>query len=253
MLSRHVVHALALAGAILAVPAVAEGPAHHWSYRGETGPTHWSKMESEFASCGMGREQSPIDIRQGAVQQADLPAIQFAYKPSPLKVIDNGHTIQVNYAPGSTIEVGGHRYELVQFHFHRPSEEAVDGKYADMVAHLVHKDAEGKLAVVAVLLKAGEINPMVAAVWSNLPAHKETEVEAKGVQIDAGDLLPKDRAYYTFNGSLTTPPCSEGVTWFVLKQPSTLSAGEIQRFAQSYAMNARPVQPLNGRVVKASR
>jgi carbonic anhydrase len=254
MFNRNVGSVLAaLVVASLGAHATAEGTAPHWNYRGATGPGRWAQLGSEFGACRPGRAQSPIDIRQDTVQKAELPPIVFAYKRSPLKVIDNGHTIQVNYAPGNTIDIGGHRYELVQFHFHRPSEEKIDGKHYDMVAHLVHKDAEGRLAVVAVLLAPGAINRMVAAVWSNLPSHKETEVAVQGVEIDASDLLPSDRAYYTFDGSLTTPPCSEGVTWFVLKHPSTLSNGEIERFARAYSMNARPVQPLNGRRVRASQ
>ena len=234
------------------VPIAAEEHGPHWSYAGATGPTHWAALEHEFEVCGVGHAQSPIDIRLNAVQKGDLPAIAFHYRPAPLKIVDNGHTIQVNYAPGSFIDVAGHRYELVQFHFHKPSEERVDGKSYDMVAHLVHKDAEGRLGVVAVPLTAGAINPTLALLWNNLP-RKGTEVEARGVQINAADLLPSDRSYFTFAGSLTTPPCSEGVTWFVLKHPSTLSAGEIGRFAHEYPMNARPVQPLNGRVVRASQ
>jgi carbonic anhydrase len=242
----------AVALAAVAPLAGAEGHGPHWGYKGSTGPTHWSKMESEFASCGVGREQSPIDIRNDAVQAADLPPIAFSYKLTPLSIVDNGHTIQVNVAPGSSIDVAGHRYELAQFHFHRPSEESIDGKRHSMVAHLVHKDAQGRLAVVAVLLSDGALNPMVATLWANLPAHGG-ESAPTGVQIDPADLLPADRGYYTFAGSLTTPPCSEGVTWFVLKNPSTLSSGEIERFASLYPMNARPVQPLNGRTVRASR
>jgi carbonic anhydrase len=237
---------------LLVATAMAAEKSPHWSYAGATGPARWSALEHEFESCGLGREQSPIDIRREAAQRADLPPIAFAYHPGPLKIIDNGHTIQVNVAPGSAITVGSHRYELVQFHFHKPSEESIDGKRHDMVAHLVHKDAQGRLAVVAVLLDAGTLNPMVAVLWNNLPTRKETEVQVQGVDIDPSALLPADRGYFTFTGSLTTPPCSEGVTWFVLKNPSTLSAGEIARFGGLYPMNARPVQPLNGRVVRAS-
>lgn len=233
--------------------AMAEGASHHWTYQGHTGPTHWSALEPEFKSCAIGHEQSPIDIRRGAAQKANLPPIAFAYQRGPLKMIDNGHTIQVNVAPGSSIGVDGHRYELQQFHFHKPSEEAIDGKHADMVAHLVHKDRDGKLAVVAVLLHAGEANPFVALLWNNLPKQRGVEAEAKDVEIDPSDLLPRDRGYYTFPGSLTTPPCSEGVTWYVLRNPATLSTGEIARFAKAYPMNARPLQPLNGRLVRASQ
>ena len=242
----------ALALVCLSSSGLAEGHGPHWSYHGTTGPSHWPSMESGFAACGTGHEQSPIDIRSAATRKADLPAIRFAYRPGPPKIVDNGHTVQVNVAPGSTIEVGGRRFELVQFHFHRPSEESIDGKRQEMVAHLVHKDAEGRLAVVAVLLKPGAINPMVATLWNNVPSRKEVEVEVPRTTIDPTDLLPADRAYYTFTGSLTTPPCSEGVTWLVLRNPTTLSAGEIDRFARLYPMNARPLQPLNGRVVRAS-
>ena len=165
--------------------------------------------------------QSPIDIRDGVAKKGALPVIAFDYKPSPLTIIDNGHTVQVDYAPGSFITVQGKRYELVQFHFHKPSEEKINGKSADMVAHLVHKDADGNLAVVAVLLKTGQPNKLVETLWKNLPPTKEKETTVAGVQVNATDLLPPNKAaYYTFTGSLTTPPCSEGVTWFVLKSPS---------------------------------
>ena len=233
--------------------AFAAGAAPHRSYEGHGGPGHWASLEPEFAGCKIGHAQSPIDIQTKAVKGEALPAIEFAYKPAAAKIIDNGHTIQIVPAPGDAISVGGHRYELQQFHFHKPSEEAIDGKRRDMVVHLVHKDDAGKLAVVAVLLKAGDTNPVIAALWNNLPAHKEGEVELKGVQIDPADLLPKDRGYFTFDGSLTTPPCSEGVTWYVLKNPSQVSSGEIARFAKAYPMNARPLQPLNGRVVRATQ
>lgn len=210
MISGRVLGALAALAVIpLGAPAAKEA-APHWSYHGHADPAHWAALEPEFRTCGIGRQQSPIDIRQREVQPSNLPAIAFAYKPSPPKIVDNGHSVQVNYAPGSFIDVGGHRYELVQFHFHKPSEESIDGKRSDMVVHLVHKDADGRLAVVAVLLTPGAINPMVAALWNNWPSRKETEVPVNGVVIDAADLLPTNRGYYTFSGSLTTPPCSEG-------------------------------------------
>jgi carbonic anhydrase len=236
---------VALAGAL---SAHAEG--HHWSYGKDGGPAHWGELDQSFASCQLGKVQSPIDIR--GAKAADLPAISFDYKPAPLKLIDNGHTIQVNYAPGSTIDVAGTRYELVQFHFHKPSEERIDGKAHAMVVHLVHKGADGALAVVAVLLDKGHDNATLRAIWSHLPKHKEKEVTSPAT-IDASALLPADRGYYTFTGSLTTPPCSEGVRWFVLKKPMTLAASELTAFAKLYPMNARPTQPLNGRALEATR
>jgi len=233
-------------------PLHAEGE-HHWTYGGETGPAKWAALEDDYRACGLGKTQSPIDIRDTVAKKEPLPAIAFDYQPSPLAIIDNGHTVQVNYQPGSFITVEGKRYELVQFHFHKPSEEKINGKAADMVAHLVHKDASGALAVVAVLLKSGQPNALVESLWKNLPAEKEKEAAVPGVQVNAADLLPANRAaYYTFTGSLTTPPCSEGVTWFVMKTPTSVSSAEIARFARLYPMNARPTQPLNGRQVRAT-
>ena len=226
----------------------AEGP--HWSYQGHGGPAEWGELDPAFATCQLGKLQSPIDIR--GAKAADLPAIKFDYKPSPLKVIDNGHSIQVNYATGSSIDVGGTRYELVQFHFHKPSEEKIDGKAHAMVAHLVHKGADGKLAVVAVLLDDGGTNSTIDTIWKNLPQEKGKEATVNAT-VDAATLLPADHGYYTFQGSLTTPPCSEDVRWFVLKTPLKITGSEITAFGKIYPMNARPSQPLNGRTLEATR
>jgi carbonic anhydrase len=182
-----------------------------------------------------------------------LPAIEFSYKVSPLHIIDNGHTITINYAPGSFIQVGGKQYELKQFHFHRPSEEKINGQTFAMVVHLVHADSDGNLAVVAVLLNQGSDNPLIHELWNNLPKEKEKEEALERVQIDATQLLPANRGYYTFSGSLTTPPCSENVTWFVLEQQENISSGEIAKLSTLYPNNARPTQPLNDRVVSASK
>jgi carbonic anhydrase len=254
-LMNRAVISVALAATSLAIaPAFAEEhAAHHWTYAGETGPSHWGKMEKDAEACGIGKTQSPIDIHTSAAKASDLPEIAFSYQAAPLKIIDNGHTVQVNYAPGSYITVGGTRYDLVQFHFHHPSEEKFDGKSFDMVAHLVHKDANGKLAVVAVPLKKGADNKLIAVLWKNLPKEKEHESTVESVTINAADLLPSKHGYYTFDGSLTTPPCSEGVKWFVLKTPTTLAASEVAAFGKLYPMNARPVQPLNGREVLSSK
>jgi len=226
-------------------------PQHIWDYGDALGPNHWGDLKPEFAPCKTGHHQSPIDIRNP--QKAHLPLLQFDYKPSPLHIIDNGHTIMINYAPGSSILVGEKKYALKQFHFHRPSEEKINGKDYEMVVHLVHADEEGKLAVVAVLLQQGEDNPLVHELWNNLPKEKDKEESLNSVQIDAAGLLPADRGYYTFPGSLTTPPCSENVTWFVLKHPVTVSAAEIEQFAKLYRNNARPTQPLYDRVVLESK
>ncbi|MEQ1682445.1 MAG: carbonic anhydrase family protein [Burkholderiaceae bacterium] len=223
--------------------------AAHWSYEGAGGPEGWGQMKPEFAKCSTGSRQSPIDIRDGI--KVALDAVAFDYKPSAFRVIDNGHTVQVNVGPGNSIEVMGRRYDLLQFHFHRPSEERIDGKQFDMVAHLVHKDLEGRLAVVAVLLERGSALPIVQSVWNNLPLEKGDEVAAK-LPLDLGALLPTERSYFTYMGSLTTPPCSEGVLWMVMKNPVQVSAEQIGIFSRLYPMNARPVQSASGRLIKES-
>jgi carbonic anhydrase len=249
-------HGLAIAfGAVLSIASIAchgEEKAN-WTYAGATGPARWGSLEKGFAECKLGQIQSPIDIPDASARKGDLASLLFNYKPSPLRIIDNGHTIQVNYSPGSTVSVEGKRYELVEFHFHKPSEEKVDGKGHDMVAHLVHQGPGGKLAVVAVLLDTGKENPLIKTLWDNLPKEKGKENVVAAVTISALELLPQNKAYYTFAGSLTTPPCSEDVTWYVLKTPVQISADAIARFARYYPMNARPVQPVNGRDIMATR
>ena len=223
--------------------------AAHWAYGGAGGPETWGSLKPEFAKCATGERQSPIDIRGGV--KVDLDPIQFDYRPTGFRVIDNGHTVQVNLGSGNSIEVLGRRYELLQFHFHRPSEERIDGRQFDMVAHLVHKDAEGRLAVVAVLLDRGTGHPLVQTVWNNLPLEKGEEVAAS-VALDLNNLLPQDRRYFTYMGSLTTPPCSEGVLWMVLRQPVPISPEQVGIFSRLYPMNARPIQSASGRLIKQS-
>jgi carbonic anhydrase len=232
-------------------PAQEHGPEHAWSYSGAQGPSHWGDLKPEYVACRTGHRQSPIDIRD--TRKADLPPIQFDYKPSPLHIIDNGHTVMINYGPASYITVGGKKYQLKQFHFHRPSEEKIHGDGYDMVAHLVHADQEGNLAVVAVLLQNGGENPLVQKLWDHLPKEKEKEELLESIEINATDLLPADRSYYTLPGSLTTPPCSENVAWFVLKHPVMVSAAEIGQFARLYPNNARPTQAQYDRVVLESK
>ncbi len=218
-----------------------------WSYSGPNGPEHWADLKPEFAQCGIGQRQSPIDISDGI--PVELDPIAFDYRPSTFRVIDNGHTVQVNLAPGNRITVNGRRYDLLQFHFHRPSEERLNGKQFDMVVHLVHKDIDGKLGVVAVLISEGKGHPLVQQVWNNLPLEQFIEQPGLGT-IDLNQLLPEKRQYLTFMGSLTTPPCSEGVLWMVLKQPVTISPEQLSIFGRLYPMNARPVQRTSGRLIK---
>jgi len=219
----------------------------HWAYSGDTGPESWGMLKPEFQQCMLGKRQSPIDIREGIPVQLD--PIQFDYRASAFKVIDNGHTIQANVEPGNSITVLGRRYELLQFHFHRPSEERINGKQFDMVAHLVHKDVEGKLAVIAVLIDQGNQHPMMQLVWNALPLEKGME-QASSVPIDLNLVLPERKQYFTYMGSLTTPPCSEGVLWMVMKQPAQMSREQIAIFAKMYPMNARPIQSAQGRMIK---
>lgn len=243
-----VLFALAL---IVVAPQAQEHAAPHWSYTGATGPDHWADLDKAFSACQTGHHQSPIDIR--APKPSDLPAIQFAYQTAPLHIVNNGHTIQLNYAAGSSITVGGKKYELTQFHFHHPSEEKINGKGFAMDAHLVHKAADGSLAVVAVLLEPGAANSVISAAWQHLANHEGPEQKFDSVRIDAAALLPADRGYYTFAGSLTTPPCTEGVTWLVLKTPQRISQGQLDVFAKIYPLNERPTQPLYDREVLASK
>ena len=238
-----------LRAAKAAVEEASEPLAVHWGYEGAGGPAQWGRLKPEFSACAKGSRQSPIDIRGGI--QVDLEPIRFDYKPTDFSVIDNGHTVQVNLAAGNVIEVLGRRFELLQFHFHRPSEERINGRQFDMVAHLVHKDMAGRLAVVAVLLERGSAQPLVQAIWNNLPLERHTEIAARG-PLDLNALLPADRRYYTYMGSLTTPPCSEGVLWMVMQQPVPIAAEQIGVFSKLYPMNARPLQQADGRLIKQS-
>jgi carbonic anhydrase len=230
---------------------IAQEHAHaavHWSYEGKTGPQHWGDLEGEYAVCKTGMRQSPIDISN--VKQTNLPALDFRYHAAPLTIVNNGHTIQIDYPPGSFLTVEGKKYQLVQFHFHHPSEEKVDGHAYDMVTHLVHKDSEGHLAVVAVLLKKGHVNSLVQTLWEHLPKQVGHEDTVPHLRVNAADLLPKHTGYYAFDGSLTTPPCTEGVRWMVLSEPQEVSPAEVVSFSKLFGNNARPTQPSNGRVVK---
>jgi carbonic anhydrase len=235
----------------LAVTVAAAAPRNgtHWTYEGESGPANWSKINSSWAMCAGGRRQSPIDIRDGI--KVDLEQITFDYHPSSFNEIDNGHTIQVTVGGGNFITVGNQTYELVQFHFHRPSEERVNGKGTEMVIHLVHKNAEGKLAIVAVLLERGKQHSLIQTVWNNLPLEKN-ELVAPSVVLDLKDALPEKREYYTYMGSLSEPPCTEGVLWLVMKQPMQASPAQMALFSRLYPLNARPVQQGFGRMIKES-
>jgi carbonic anhydrase len=245
----------AAAGALAATltagtAALAQEHAAHWSYSGANGPAHWGAEDPAYATCSSGTRQSPIDIE--TANTASLPPIEFSYKAFPLTVTDTHHTFQVNVPAGSGgISVGGDHYELVQFHFHRPSEELIHGKHYAMVAHLVHKNDKGELAVVAVLIHEGAANAFLKPIFDNFPV-EGAESRVVGTDVDLMQLLPAKRGYYTFEGSLTTPPCSEHVRWFVLKHAVQASAAQVGQFAARYPHNARPTQPLNARNIEES-
>jgi carbonic anhydrase len=231
--------------------SAAPGAAPHWDYRGPHGTAHWGEMDAAYESCARGQAQSPIDIRNA--QAAPLAPLEFSYGRVAPSIVNNGHTIQVNVPKGQSLRVGDHVYELVQFHFHTPSEERVNGKPSAMVAHFVHKDAEGKLAVVAALIQPGPGRTGFDTVLAHLPQHAGEALTVEGLDLDLAGLLPAGRRYWEFEGSLTTPPCSEGVRWMVLTQPVLVSADAIRNLRRLYPANARPVQPLNGRVVRLSQ
>jgi carbonic anhydrase len=226
-----------------------ERSAPHWEYKGKAGPQAWGELDESFAGCKLGRTQSPIDIRNA--RKARLAPLDIIYRPTEAEVLNTGHTIQVNLNNAGTLTLDGVAYKLVQFHFHTPSEEHVNGKVYPMVAHLVHKSDDGKLAVIGVLLKAGKANLPLGTVFDNM-SREEGGKKALGQEFDAARLLPADLGYYKFEGSLTTPPCSEGVHWRVLKTPVEVSRNQINEFQKLYKANARPVQPLNGRTVEQS-
>ncbi|MCW1967449.1 MAG: carbonic anhydrase family protein [Anaerolineae bacterium] len=226
------------------VAPVAPAPPPHWEYSGATGPAKWGDLSSEFAACKTGQEQSPIDLSKATLN--DVSNIHFAYQPSKINILNNGHTIQVNYDAGSYIVVDGKRYDLLQYHFHAPSEHSINGKLVDAEVHFVHKAADGQLAVVGVLIVQGPENAFLKPVWDNLPT-SEGPVRSISTLVDALDLLPPSDLSYRYNGSLTTPPCSEGVKWHVMTQSIQISAKQLKAFTDIFPISNRPIQPRNTR------
>jgi len=216
----------------------------HWTYEGESGPAHWGELSGDYATCSKGQSQSPIDI--SGAQDQDVADVEFSYEDSAINILNNGHTVQVNYDEGSLISVDGVDYQLLQFHFHTPSEHTVGGKSFDTEMHLVHKNDKGELAVVGVLIARGAENEAFADIWAGLPEHA-SEVETLDAYVNADDLLPADRSSYRYTGSLTTPPCSENVKWIVLKTPIELSGAQVDELHAIINDNNRPVQPLHKR------
>jgi carbonic anhydrase len=225
-----------------------------WDYEGPRGAEHWSELDPQYALCNRGKEQSPIDIRD--TEKAELPVLRFEWKSDPLRfVINNRYTIRVNYyrGNGNFLSIGDKRYELTQFHFHHPSEEYVNGKPSEMEVHLMYQSTGGEVAGVTVFVTPGSANSTVQTVWEHMPK-AEGQEEVLGVTMIPAGLVPQETAgYYTYLGSVTAPPCTEGVTWFVLKRPVAMSRDQIDAFGKLYPHDVRPLQSLNGRVVKESR
>jgi carbonic anhydrase len=228
--------------------AGAEGA--HWSYEGDSGPAKWSDIDAASRVCGIGGQQSPIDIR--AAVKSQLPPLKIEWQTAGADtIVNNGHTIQINFNPGSRLGLGDVKYNLVQLHFHRPSEHLIGGRNFPMEAHFVHRAESGGLAVVGVLLTHGKPNAAFNHMVTTMPAQEGPPVKL-AAPIDPNALLPARRNYFRYSGSLTTPPCSEVVEWLVLGDPLQVAEPDVERFGKVYAMNARPPQPLNRRFVLQS-
>jgi carbonic anhydrase len=231
-------------------PAAQDYSRVQWGYSGLGAPEHWGRLAGG-ALCGSGKRQSPIDIRGGI--RVDLEPIQFDYRPSQFRITDSGYAVQVDVAEGNGISVMGRAWQLTQIQFHRPSEERVNGKTYEMSMHFVHRDLANNIAVVAVLLERGPEHPSIQMLWNHLPLDTGLSVEPPNVMADLAKLLPERREYYTYMGSLTTPPCTENVLWMVFKEPILVSPEQIGIFARLYPYNARPIQPTHDRLIKESR
>ena len=236
--------ALAVAVTLCSASAFAQ---KHWGYEGEEGPQNWSKLDPKFVMCGLGKNQSPIDI-SGFVE-ADLKPLKFAYTAGVSDIVNNGHTVQVNYSPGSSLTVDGREFELKQFHFHSPSENKINGKQYPLESHLVHADKDGNLAVVAVMFQEGAPSAALTKLWEKMPA-KSGDKNSLPAGMSVSQMLPAERGYYRYDGSLTTPPCSEGVRWLILKKIATASKAQIDLFSKAVGHpNNRPLNPVNARTV----
>jgi carbonic anhydrase len=256
---------LVVGGAAVAVASEpGDGPSEHssihWGYSAENGPARWDALSPDWALCGKGRSQSPVDL--GGAKPAAAVELSFGYQPASLKIIhhehvvdvlNNGHTIQVNYDEGSTIDIQGTRFELLQYHFHTPSEHTVAARHFPMEMHLVHQSQSGEVAAVGVFIEAGAHNAAFEPVWEHVPKETGKQEHLEHVVVDVDQLLPRDRRTYRYPGSFTTPPCSEGVHWLVFVEPIQLGQEQIDAFRAVVKDNNRPVQPLEGREVLIER
>lgn len=231
--------------------AAAQNPPN-WGYDGKIGPVFWSKISPEFSACSRGHEQSPVDIRNARLDTA-LQPIEFHYIAGPVTLTNTGTTVRASVDPGSYIVANGVRYELQYLEFHHPSEHTVHNRLFDMEVDMVHRSADGKYAILAVLLSEdqGFPNATLATLWAHLPT-RVGQSEKITDMVDAGGLIPSDRGYWTYTGSLPEPPCTEGVQWFVFEQPISMSRSQYNAFAALYRRNTRPTQDLRGRKIEAN-
>ncbi len=225
--------------------------AGHWGYQGQEAPEHWAELSAEFVKCAEGHFQSPIDIESYSAKEYSGPLLDFRYHPSPVDLVNNGHTVQANLEEENVLVVHEQPYSLKQIHFHEPSEHQVDGVIYPMEMHLVHTDSTGQLAVVGILIKEGQENKDLQALWDALPEHKEEHYHPNG-RCDIVHLLPQNKSVFHYSGSLTTPPCTEGVDWYVMKEAITLSKAQINKFRHLYHKNNRPVQQSEARTIEVS-
>ena len=240
-----------LISAFVSLAATAAETNHGWTYTGEHGPAHWGALSEAFHACEGGRAESPINIEGAKKAPVDMPRLKINYAPLPIDIVNTGHAIQFNAMPNTdSITLGDKAYQLVQFHFHSPGEERFAGKESVMDAHLVHSTADGKLLVLAVQFKLGaHANPVIQAMLDRVPSEKGAEMKVTAVTVNPLDLLPKNTGYYTYSGSLTTPPCTEGVTWIEFKEPVSITKQQLDAMQHFYRGNQRPVQALNGREI----
>jgi carbonic anhydrase len=225
-----------------------EHKAPHWSYEGEAGPEQWGTLSPDFKVCDLGLQQSPINL--AGSMRAELSAIPMSWSNGQYTVLNNGHTIQVNCKSSGSIAIEGREFDLLQFHFHHPSEHKLNGESFDLECHFVHKSPQAGLAVLGVFLRPGAQNAGLQTVFDAMPAEAGNEIPLAGLDLNA--LLPANRGYFRYKGSLTTPPCGEIVTWTVFKDPIEASPQQIAKFAAMFPMNARPVQNLNRRFLLES-
>lgn len=226
---------------------VFSAPPAHWTYEGKAGPEHWADLSPEFATCHSGKFQSPIDIRMPI--DAQLPALKLSFHSAAEKIVNNGHTLQVTVNDEADFPLDGETFALMQYHFHTPSENLINGKSFPLEAHFVHSNEQGELAVVAVMFEVGAENSALKPILQALPDEENKTVDVSA-RYDLKPLFPDNLSYYRFSGSLTTPPCTEGLRWLVLKKPVTLSAEQLAVFQKALRhSNNRPVQPLHGRMI----